>query len=51
MSRSLRLEELEVYKIAMEIGEIAWNIVIKWEYFEKKTLGAQLVDASRFRGD
>jgi four helix bundle protein len=46
MSRSLRLEELEVYKVAMEIGEIVWNIVIRWEYFEKKTLGVQLVDAA-----
>jgi four helix bundle protein len=46
MSRSLRLEELEVYKVAMEIGEIVWNIVIRWEYFEKKTLGVQPVDAA-----
>ena len=30
----------------MEIGEIVWNIVIRWEYFEKKTLGVQLVDAA-----
>jgi four helix bundle protein len=46
MSRSLRLEDLEVYKVAMEIGEIVWTIVMKWEYFEKKTLGVQLVDAA-----
>jgi four helix bundle protein len=46
MGKGLRLEELEVYKVAMEIGDIVWNIVIKWEYFEKKTLGAQLVDAA-----
>ena len=30
----------------MEIGEIVWNIVIKWTYFEKKTLGAQFVEAA-----
>ena len=42
----LRLEDLDVYKIAMEIGDIVWSIVIKWEYFEKKTLGAQLVNAA-----
>ena len=46
MNKSLRLEDLEVYKVAMEIGEIVWNIVIRWEYFEKKTLGVQLVDAA-----
>lgn len=42
----MRLEDLEVYKVAMEIGEIVWNIVSKWEYFEKKTLGVQFVDAA-----
>jgi four helix bundle protein len=46
MTKGLRLEELEVYRVAMEIGEIVWNVVIKWEYFEKKTLGAQLVNAA-----
>jgi len=46
MSKGLRLEDLEVYKIAMEIGEITWTIVMKWEYFEKKTLGAQFVEAA-----
>ena len=46
MGKSLRLEELEVYKVAMEIGEIVWNVVAKWEYFAKKTLGAQYVEAA-----
>lgn len=46
MGKGLRLEELEVYRVAMEIGDIVWNIVTKWEYFEKKTLGVQLVDAA-----
>src|SRR5882757_3181380 len=46
MAKGLRLEDLEVYKVAMEIGEIVWNVVSRWEYFEKKTLGAQFVDAA-----
>ena len=46
MAKGLRLEDLEVYKVAMEIGEIVWRIVAKWEYFEKMTLGAQFVDAA-----
>ena len=46
MGKGLRLEELEVYKVAMEIGEIVWNVVAKWEYFAKKTLGAQYVEAA-----
>ncbi|HEX4876913.1 MAG TPA: four helix bundle protein [Chitinophagaceae bacterium] len=46
MGKTLRLEELEVYKVAMEIGDVVWGIVDKWEYFPKKTLGAQYVNAA-----
>ncbi len=46
MAKGLRLEDLAVYKSAMEIGDLVWNIVINWEYFAKKTLGAQMVDAA-----
>ncbi len=46
MRKGLRLEDLEVYRIAMEIGDIVWNIVAKWEYFEKKTLGSQIADSA-----
>jgi four helix bundle protein len=46
MGKGLKLEDLEVYKISMEIGEIIWNVVMKWEYFERKTLGAQLVNSA-----
>jgi four helix bundle protein len=46
MAKGLKLEDLEVYKVAMEIGEIVWNVVDKWEYFPKKTLGAQYVDSA-----
>lgn len=46
MAKGLKLEDLEVYKVAMEIGDIVWQFVIKWEYFEKKTLGAQFVSAA-----
>jgi 23S rRNA-intervening sequence protein len=46
MGKGLRLEDLEVYKVAMEIGEIVWKIISRWEYFEKKTLVAQYVEAA-----
>lgn len=46
MAKGLKLEELEVYKVAMEISEIVWSLVEKWEYFPKKTLGAQYVNAA-----
>jgi four helix bundle protein len=37
------LEELKVYKIALEIGDIVWEIVDKWPPFAKQTLGGQSV--------
>ncbi|HEV7780499.1 MAG TPA: four helix bundle protein [Chitinophagaceae bacterium] len=46
MGKGLPLEELEVYQIAMEIGEMVWAIVDKWGYFPKKTLGGQYVEAA-----
>ncbi len=35
----IKLSELEVYKVALEIGEIVWAVVEKWGIFEKDTLG------------
>ena len=39
------LEELKVYNHAMEIAEEIWNIVIKWDYLARDTMGKQLIRA------
>lgn len=39
----MKLEELRVYELAMNIGERVWLIVSKWDYFAKDTVGKQLV--------
>ncbi|MHC4267101.1 MAG: four helix bundle protein [Planctomycetota bacterium] len=39
----MKLEELKVYQLAMNIGERIWMVVIKWNYFAKDTVGKQLV--------
>lgn len=41
----MKLEELKVYEMSMEIADKIWDIVIKWNYFEKDTIGKQLVRA------
>jgi len=41
----MKLEELQVYQLSMQIGEDIWNIVIKWDDFAKDTIGKQLVRA------
>jgi len=39
----MKLEELQVYQLSMKLGEEVWNIVIKWDFFAKDTIGKQLV--------
>lgn len=39
----MKLEELQVYQLSMSLGEEVWNIVIKWDYFAKDTMGKQMV--------
>ena len=48
----MKLEELQVYQLSMELGEKVWNIVINWDYFLKPacrqgrdTIGKQMVRA------
>ncbi len=42
----MKLEELQVYSLSMEMAEEIWTIVIGWEYFAKDTIGKQLVRAA-----
>ena len=39
----MRLEDLEIYQLSIEIGEKVWDMVKDWKYFEKDTIGKQLV--------
>ena len=41
----MELEELRVYQQSMELGEKVWDIVQKWDWFAKDTVGKQLVRA------
>jgi four helix bundle protein len=38
----MELEELEVYNLSLEMANEIWDIVIKWNYFEKDTVGKQV---------
>jgi four helix bundle protein len=42
----MNLEELDVYQMAMDIGEKVWSIVSNWDYFDRDTVGKQLVKAA-----
>ena len=42
----MKLEELQVYNLSMEMAERIWDIVIEWDYFKKDTIGKQVVRAA-----
>lgn len=41
----LKLNDIGAYKIALNLSNYVWDIVILWNYFEKDTLGKQWVRA------
>jgi four helix bundle protein len=43
MSKSLN--DLEIYREAMRLGEVVWEWVARWDYFAKDTIGKQFVRA------
>jgi len=41
----MKLEELNVYRLAMDMAEKIWDIVTGWDFFARDTVGKQLVKA------
>jgi four helix bundle protein len=41
----LKLNDIEAYKIAFKLSNQIWEVVIKWDYFAKDTVGKQFVKA------
>jgi four helix bundle protein len=39
-------ENLRVYKLAEQLADQIWQIVVKWDYFAKSTVGMQIVTAA-----
>ena len=42
----MKLEELQVYQLSMELAEKILILVTKWDFFQKDTIGKQLVKAA-----
>ena len=42
-ARSSNLEDIRVYQKAMELGEMVWEVVAPWDYFQKNTVGKQWI--------
>ena len=46
MERHVPLEDLEIYKLAQEIGELIWSIVNRWDNYQRNAIGFQFVRAA-----
>ena len=42
----MKLEVLEIYNLSMNLSDKIWDLVHKWDYFAKHTVGKQWVRAS-----
>lgn len=42
----LSLNDLECYRLALDLSNYVWDIVIKWDSFTKYTIGQQYVDST-----
>lgn len=45
MKKYLELKDITAYRIAFDLSNYVWDVVIKWDYFAKDTVGKQLVRA------
>jgi len=41
----LQLNKIDSYKRALHLSNYIWDIVIKWDYFAKQTVGIQFITA------
>src|SRR3990170_5262037 len=39
----LQLNDIEAYKIAFNLSNFIWDVVVKWDYLAKDTIGKQLI--------
>ena len=42
----MRLEDLQIYQMAMKLGDDVWQIVCEWSYFDKDAFGKQFLRAA-----
>ena len=46
MEKYLTLQDITAYKIAFELSNFVWDIVIRWDGFAKRTVGGQFVEST-----
>lgn len=43
--RYLQLNDIDCYETSLRLSNYIWEIVVKWNYFAKETVGAQFIRA------
>ncbi len=41
----LKISQIEAYNISKDLSNFTWDIVIKWDFFARETIGKQFVRA------
>ncbi len=41
----LQLKDIDSYVLSFELSNVVWNIILKWQYFEKRSIGMQFARA------
>ena len=41
----LQLNDIDCYKRALSLSNYVWKVILKWDWFAKRTIGAQFVTA------
>ncbi len=41
----LQLNDIDCYKRALALSNYVWDIAVKWDYFAKRTVGEQFINA------
>ncbi|MFC2107758.1 four helix bundle protein [Bacteroidota bacterium] len=42
----LKLNDIDAYKTSFHLSNFVWNIVIRWDWFAKRTIGSQFVNST-----
>ena len=45
MAGRSRLEDLDVYKISLEISDKIWDLLVRWDHFSRNNIGGQILRA------
>ena len=44
--KMILIDDLEIYRLAMKVGEEVWTLTDSWDHWKKDTIGKQLVRAA-----